>query len=362
MTCRGVRRALGFAGCAYWLTRGLALLAGSSACSGATQTADPAPASTAPVVPRSRVKRERPEPAVAVDLADRVAIFDRVSFASPSAIIHDPERDVYWVSNLNEESAQSGGFISRLDADGALTTLNFIDGRTAGVKLDAPRGLAVAGEYLFVADVTSIRKFRADNGEPAGAIEVPGAQYLSDVAGAADGSLYITDVGGDPNMAAVPEAGADAVYQIAPTGEVSEVARRPDLGGPFALVADQRGLWITCTGTNQLLLIVPSSDGTPAADAGRLDLTIAAPRGLVALPDGTFVIAGWSDGSVYRGFRDGPFERVISGLESPADLGYDARRKRLLIPLLTGHSLAIFNLPPVTHGNERPRPLDPSAP
>ncbi len=346
MTCRSVRRALGFAGSVLSLVRGLPLLA-SIACSTATQKTEPTAAPPAPVMRRSPARRERPKPAAAVALADRVAIFDRVSFASPSAIIHDAERDVYWVSNLNDESARSGGFISRLDPDGALTTLNFIDGRTAGVKLDAPRGLAVAGEFLFVADVTSIRRFNADSGEPSGAIDVPGAQYLSDVAVAADGSLYATDVGGDPSMAGVPETGADAVYEIAPTGEVSEVARRPDLGGPFALVADQRGLWITCTGTNQLLLIVPSPDGTPAADSGRLDLTIAAPRGLAALPDGTFVIAGWSDGSVYRGFRDGPFTRVISGLESPADLGYDTRRKRLLIPLLTGHSLAIFELPPL---------------
>jgi hypothetical protein len=318
-----------------------------AACTAATQTAEPPDLTGTPVIRRSKIERSEPARAPR-DLEGRVALFDRVSFASPSAIIHDAERDVYWVSNLNDESVQSGGFISRLDPDGALITLNFIDGRSTGVKLDAPRGLAVSGEFLFVADLTSIRKFNAENGEPSGSIDVPGSQYLSDVALAADGSLYAADVGGDPSLASVQDTGADAIFQIAPTGEVSEVARRPDLGGPFALIADQKGLWITCTGTNQLLLIVPDADGTPATDSGRLDLPIAAPRGLVALPDGTFAIAGWSDGSVYRGFRDGPFERVISGLESPADLGYDARRKRLLIPLLTGHSLAIFELAPLS--------------
>lgn len=309
---------------------------------------EPAETAEAPAASRADVERsERPPAKNAAELAGRVAIFDRVSFASPSAIIHDAERDVYWVSNLNEDGGGTGGFISKLAPEGAITTLNFIDGRNPGVKLGAPRGLAVAGEYLYVADVTAVRKFNADTGEPSGSIEVPGAQYLSDVAIAADGSLYATDVGGDPNMAEVPDSGTDAIYEITPSGEVSEVARRPDLGGPFSLVADPKGLWITCTGTNQLLLIIPSSDGTPAADAGRLDLPIAAPRGLAALPDGTFAIAGWSDGSIYRGFRDGPFARVVSGLESPADLGYDARRKRLLIPLLTGHSLAILEITPL---------------
>jgi hypothetical protein len=38
---------------------------------------------------------------------------------------------------------------------------------------------------------------------------------------------------------------------------------------------------------------------------------------------------------------------VITELEGPADLGYDTRRQRLLVPLLTGHSLAIFELAPL---------------
>jgi hypothetical protein len=111
-------------------------------------------------------------------------------------------------------------------------------------------------------------------------------------------------------------------------------------------MADGTGLWITCTGTNDLLLLVPDASNTPAPDSGRLRLPGNAPRGLTAVPDGTFLISSWTEGSIYRGFRDGPFESVIDGLESPADLGYDTRRKRLLIPLVTGHALAIFELPP----------------
>ena len=126
--------------------------------------------------------------------------------------------------------------------------------------------------------------------------------------------------------------------------QVSVVARRPNLGGPFALVATETGLWVTCTGSNELLLLVPSADGTPVDDAGRLPLPGQAPRGVVALPDGTFVITSETGGAAYRGYRDGPFQPIVTDLESPADVGYDARRQRLLIPLLTGHSLAIFDL------------------
>jgi hypothetical protein len=294
-----------------------------------------------------------------LQLGDRVAIFDRVAFAAPSAIIHDAERDLYWVSNLNGEDSKGGnGFISRLEPTAERSTLNYIDGRRPGVELREPRGLAVFGDVLYVADVKAVRRFKATTGEQLSDIEIPGASFLSDVAIAVDGSLYVADVGSEPSDAAVPDAGKDAIYQVTPSGQVSVVARRPNLGGPFALVATETGLWVTCTGSNELLLLVPSGDGGPVEDAGRLPLPGPAPRGIIALPDGTFVITSESGGSAYRGYRDGPFQPIVSELESPADVGYDARRQRLLIPLLTGHSLAIFDLAllpaPDVRGAKRP--------
>ena len=289
-----------------------------------------------------------------LDLDDRLPLFDRVGFSWPSAILYDREHDLYWVSNLNLDGPAGAGFISRLQPDGSLSTLNFIDGRRPGVQLGSPHGLAVSGDLLLVADVSAIRKFDTKSGEPRDSIVIPNARYLSDVAVAADGSLYVTDVGSDPNVAALPHEGADAVYQISPAGEQSVVARRPDLGGPFALLADRTGLWIACTGSSDLLLLIPSSNGSQSPDAGRFHLPGEAPHGIAAMPDGTLLLSSWAAHAVYRGFRDGPFESIITGLESPADLDYDLRRKRLLIPLLTGQALAIFELAPFTPSAPRP--------
>lgn len=327
-------------------------VASSLACAGragAPETARP----PAPVTALSPARSEPPPPAEVAspaaapgDLGTRIALFDRIAFSSPSAIIFDEKRDVYWVSNLDTEGAEPGGFISRLDPEGVISTLNFIDARQPNVKLESPHGLAVSDEFLFVADVHAIRKFRAADGEPSGTIEIPDAEYLSDIAVAADGTLYATDVGGDPAMASVPDTGRDAVFQITASGQVSVVAQRPELGGPQALLANQSGLWITCTGTNQLLLLIPDASGAPVADAGRLDLPLRAPRGIAAMPDGSFLISSAVDGAVYRGLPEGPFQAVVTGLESPADLDYDPRRKRLLIPLLTGHAVAVFEVSP----------------
>jgi hypothetical protein len=35
---------------------------------------------------------------------------------------------------------------------------------------------------------------------------------------------------------------------------------------------------------------------------------------------------------------------VITGVPSPADIGYDAKRKRVLIPIFTGNRVEIWQL------------------
>jgi hypothetical protein len=201
-----------------------------------------------------------------------------------------------------------------------------------------------------------VRRFKASSGEHLGDIEVPGAVLLTDVAVAVDGSIYVADLGSDSSEASLADTGSDAIYQISPAGQVSVVSRRPNLGAPYGLVANETGLWITCSGSNELLLLVPGGDGEQVADAGRLALSVRAPRGIAAIPDGTFVISSELTGTVYRGYRDGPFQPIIDELEGPGDPGYDTRRQRLLIPLVTGHSLAIFELSPLrpaTLGNDK---------
>src|SRR5204862_2199030 len=80
-----------------------------------------------------------------LDLDDRLPLFDRVGFSWPSAVLYDRGHDVYWVSNLNLDGPAGAAFISRLQPDGSLSTLNFIDGRRSGVRLTSPHGLAISG-------------------------------------------------------------------------------------------------------------------------------------------------------------------------------------------------------------------------
>ena len=82
-------------------------------------------------------------------------VLSGVGFSTPESVLYDPEADVYLVANIHGgPSARDGnGFISRLSPEGEVIALKWIDSAAEGVTLDAPKGMALVGERLFVADI-----------------------------------------------------------------------------------------------------------------------------------------------------------------------------------------------------------------
>jgi hypothetical protein len=340
----------------------LALLLSSPGCGAgapAPATSSPAALSPAALSPAGLARPSSPAPLVRVSvqsrrhrtlqLGDRVPGFDRLSFSAPTAALYDEQRDVYWVSNSNGEGSDDNGFISRLDPAGRVVTMNFIDGSRNDVTLHSPTGIALKGNHLLVADISALCEFDADTGKPIGKVEIPGARRLHDVAVAPDGNVYVSDLGAELDVAGSDVGTHDAVYRVSPQGVLSTLSRRRPLRGPSALVADTSGLWLVNVG-GELVHLLAGGVTTSAAPEGNggqsYPLGLGALRGLTGVPDGTFLVSGWRGDKVWRGTPGGSFESVIDGLEAPADLGYDTRRQRLLIPLFDGHALAVFDLPP----------------
>ena len=104
--------------------------------------------------------------------------------STPESALHDPEADVYLVSNINggPGDRDDNGFISRVSPDGQVLDLKWIDGADPGVTLHAPKGSAVYGDRFYVADIDVVRRFDRTSGAPLGAWAVPNAGFLNDVA------------------------------------------------------------------------------------------------------------------------------------------------------------------------------------
>src|SRR5207302_602224 len=139
-----------------------------------TDTADSSPASAPPPAPG-------PVPAPA-PTATKVATVQ--GFLAPESVLHDSTQDIYFVSNINGSpmAKDNNGFISRVRPDGAVENLKFIEGGRNGVTLNAPKGLALEGDTLWVADIDAVRAFDAKTGAAIDTVSLSklGAVFLSD--------------------------------------------------------------------------------------------------------------------------------------------------------------------------------------
>lgn len=288
-----------------------------------------------------------PEPSPVLPLAPVPPILVRgVGFDSPRAMLYDPQADVYLVSNVEGRLAEADGegFISRLAPDGTVLELEWIGGEAAGAVLDAPKGMALVGDKLYVADINKVRSFDRQTGKPIGQVLIESATFLNDVAVAPDGKLYVSDSGFAQvkGLADPQKNGGDAVYVIDAAGAVTALVKGPELGQPSGLLADATGVWVS-TLAGELYHVNAQGQRQPA-----LALPGRALEGLLQTASGRFIVASWETSTVYiaaAASAPAAFEPLITEVGAPGDLGYDPKRRQLLIPLFKENAVYIQQIP-----------------
>jgi hypothetical protein len=262
-----------------------------------------------------------------------------VGLATPESVLHDPTSDVYLVSNINGNptAVDGNGFISRLSPDGKVLALKWIDGAKEGVTLNAPKGSAIVGDVLYVADISAVRKFDRTTGAPLGAIEVPGATFLNDMCPGPDGSVIVSDSGMAMAGGGVHDTGSAAVWKITGEGTLTALAKGAELHRPNGVLeTPERGLVVVPFGGATVMTI---------GDGGAIGKLVALPGGsldgVVRTNDGRLLVSSWETSSVYAIDAAGHVSTVFTDLPAPADIGYDASRNRLLVPLFNDNAVVV---------------------
>ncbi len=65
--------------------------------------------------------------------------------------------------------------------------------------------------------------------------------------------------------------------------------------------------------------------------------------GIVAVGD-SLLVSSWQGSAVYRGKLGGTFEAVLSEQKSPADIGFDTKRSRILVPHFLEDTVEAYEL------------------
>jgi DNA-binding beta-propeller fold protein YncE len=189
---------------------------------------------------------------------------------TPESVLYDRTEKVLYVSNINGDPSKKdgNGFISKLSLDGTIITLQWVSG------LNAPKGMGIAGGYLYAADIDRIVKIDTAKAEVVKTYPVAGAQFLNDITVGADGSVYVSDMG------------ARAIY-ILQNDKVSLFLKSEELNRPNGIFFENNVLLV---GTDGKIMSIDTAskkvsiyiDGTGGID------------GLEGLGNHTYIISDWA--------------------------------------------------------------------
>ena len=264
--------------------------------------------------------------------------------SGPESAILDSAQDVWFVTNINGPvgAKDNNGFISRVTADGAVDSLRFIAGGRGGVTLHAPKGPAIVGDTLWVADIDALRGFDTRTGAALTTIEFgERAAFLNDVAIGPDGAIYVTDTGvrfGEGGQ--MTPSGTDQVFRVAANRSVTTAVKADSLVAPNGIVWDAAGnRFVILSFQSPTLFHWTVGDSVPhpfgSAGGGNDGAELAG---------GALLLTSWSDSSLLA-VEGGTPRRLATGLPGPADIGVDRRRNRVAVPLLPADRVEIYELP-----------------
>ena len=267
-------------------------------------------------------------------------------FQAPEAARWDPDQKLWFVANINgaPSTKDNNGFISRLKPDGSVETLKFVEGNKKGVTLNAPKGMAIVGDTLWVCDIDAVRGFNRKTGALVANIKVPGAAFINDITPGPDG-LYATDTGvilGADGSSKHP--GPDAIYLIA--GRKATTAFKFDgQPAPNGITWDPNGerLIVAFFGDKSVSAWTPGDSAARkiGEGPGMFD-------GIESFGPDQVLVTSWVDSSLSL-LSEGRMTKLIGGIGAPADIGYDRETGHVVVPQLTENKLAIVQVSAAQH-------------
>ncbi len=260
--------------------------------------------------------------------------------ATPESVLYDATLDRYLVSNINGSpvEADNNGYIAELSPDGKITKPKLVEGGAGKTKLDAPKGMGIYGNVLWVTDVAVVRRFDAKTGAPKGDIPIKDAVFLNDIAITPDGHVYVSDSGLKVGASGLEPAGGDAVYVIDRAGKVKTVAKTKELNGPNGLLLLGTSLYVNTSGADEIYKLDDRGAKSEITHlpAGGLD-------GLAVLGE-TVYCTSWKAASVFKGKLGGTFQPAVWNVRGSADVGIDPKRSRLLVPRFLDNAVEVYDI------------------
>lgn len=270
---------------------------------------------------------------------------------TPYSFVSSPSGKDYFISSINGEpdKADNNGFITKLDANGKVVGLKFIEGGKAEVTLHAPKGMALVDQTLYVADLDTLRAFDVASGRPVAAITIS--------SGSARAPADLTDVTFDgKSLLYCSDQKANRIYRIElPSQKVSVLVTDPALAGPTGLVVHPKSgqLIAVSWDKGKILEITPEGAVSELFSNGFFSSRFTNLRGVDFDRWGNMYVSDFTTGKVWRMTRDKRFQVIAEYLPSPGDLGIDRTNNLILVPYEFAHAAEMNGLEAPSEGKSK---------
>jgi len=236
---------------------------------------------------------------------------NHLEFNRPESVIWNPVTQSYLISNAGS------GYILSMKDKVEFSVFN-------RAKLKSPKGMAILGNTLYVADVTRVVGFDLHSGKKTYELEIPDAIFLNDVAASDSNSIYISDTH------------KSVIIRVVPSTNLTEYFRSDELQNP-------NGIYYLREGATELLYINSLRSDAPVQVLNLFTRKfITLPNTVVPMADGitrdaagSWLVSSWADSTVYKFSPDFSVRSQLKEhYRSPADIFYSIENQELAIPLM----------------------------
>jgi sugar lactone lactonase YvrE len=229
-------------------------------------------------------------------------------------------KDVIYASIIDGQpwDADGKGAIAKVNKDGKIINADWVTG------LNAPKGMAIVGDLLYVADIHDVVAISISKGKIDHKIAVPESGGFNDVTADKNGVVWVTD------------SQKGAIYKVQGKTATLFMDNLRGINGIKAIgdklyVLTGKEMFVTDATKQQTKIVTLEQGGD----------------GVEPLGNGDFIVTAWSGYMYYVNTATGTKELLLdthTGNAKTADIGFDPATKTIYVPTFSTNSIAAYKL------------------